>query len=127
MQSEGNLMNMTVPITTVDTFEAKIYCGLNSTKKNINFDVVYPLNICREYCNKVGLCVTISKTRYIYTGGYERGIVVGLINYPRFPASEDEITKKALELAEMLMDKLGQKRVTVVTSKKTYMLGEIND
>ncbi len=42
--------------------------------------------ICRAHCDAVGLCVTVTATSYIYTGGEEAGVIVGLINYPRFPS-----------------------------------------
>lgn len=63
----------------------------------------------------IGLCVTINRTDFIYTGGLESGVVVGLINYPRFPASAAEITSTALDLANGLMDALSQFTATVQT------------
>ncbi len=48
-------------------------------------------DICQEYCDEVGLCVTTTRTNYIYTNGSEPGVAVGFINYPRFPAEPEEI------------------------------------
>jgi hypothetical protein len=50
--------------------------------------------------------------------------VVELIHYPRFPRSqpEESITVQALNLAEILMERMNQKRISVVTSDETYTL-----
>lgn len=79
--------------------------------------------ICREYVDTVGLCVTITKTEYAYTGGKEDGVIVGLINYPRFPATPATVRKRALALAGILRKRLGQTRVSVVFPDETVMLG----
>lgn len=75
--------------------------------------------ICRQYCLDVGLCVTIEPTLYIYTGGEESGFRVGLINYPRFPASPALLQSHAEELAEKLRDALCQHSYTIMTPKAT--------
>ena len=75
--------------------------------------------VCREYCLRVGLCVTIEPSTYIYTGGEEAGYVVGLINYPRFCAEPAEILNKALELANLLLDRTAQHSVLVMDANET--------
>lgn len=74
---------------------------------------------CREYCFDVGLCVTVEPVSYIYTGGEEAGVRVGLINYPRFPAFHDEIREKARGLADMLMRRLCQHSYSIVGPNET--------
>lgn len=64
--------------------------------------------ICRDFCDAVGFCVTVTATSYVYTGGEEAGVIVGLINYPRFPASQAELADRALRLADRLREGLGQ-------------------
>ncbi len=71
-------------------------------------DIDQAKQICREYCFKIGLCVTIEPITYIYTGGEESGFRVGLINYPRFPSEPQEIKEKVNHLAMILMEKLCQ-------------------
>lgn len=61
----------------------------------------------REFCER-GACVAIQATTYVYTGGAEEGICATLINYPRFPASPDEMRAKAWALAEHLQAALYQ-------------------
>ena len=51
--------------------------------------------LCRDYCNRVGLCVTVTPTVFIYTGGAQSGVLVRLFNYPKFPAERDSIRDKA--------------------------------
>lgn len=81
-------------------------------------DYLQAKQVCREFCRR-GLCVTIEPTCYIYTGGEESGVRVGLINYPRFPSDEATIIKTALELAELLRQKLCQQSYSIVTPTKT--------
>lgn len=73
---------------------------------------------CRMYCSDVGLCVTVTPTTYIYTYGEEEGAIIGLINYPRFPAEREAIMKKATELAQSIMISCRQKAYTIQDSEK---------
>ena len=75
--------------------------------------------VCREYCFSQGLCVTIEPADYIYTGGEEAGIRVGLINYPRFPSTEAELLEKAKTLAYRLMCHLCQLSYSIVGPRET--------
>lgn len=76
--------------------------------------------VCREFCYAVGLCVTVEPTAYIYTGGEEAGVRVGLINYPRFQAEPAAIRDRAFDLANHLREALCQRSWSVVTSEETY-------
>lgn len=115
-------------ISVQPTFTATIYVG---TKEGRTFDPNAKLhsiseieNICQEYCNARGLCVTVTTTRFVYTGGYEFGAAVGLINYPRFPKENKDILDTAIELARILKKSLGQLGVSVVTPQLTYWIDE---
>jgi len=79
--------------------------------------------ICQAFCDQVGLCVTVTPTEYIYTGGQEAGLIVGLINYPRFPSLPIEIFAKAEELAHRLVEGLGQRGATIQAPDKTIWIG----
>jgi hypothetical protein len=76
---------------------------------------------CRRACMQ-GLCVTVSPIEYIFTGGSESGAIIGLINYPRFPASETEIKNKAIDLAFRLMDDCCQRSCTLQTPIASMLL-----
>lgn len=73
----------------------------------------------RGYCDDVGLCVTVTETRYVYTGGLTFGVVVGLINYPRFPLTGGEIWAHAEALAAILCRGLKQESYTIQAPDKT--------
>ena len=54
------------------------------------------------------------------TAGEEYGVEIGLINYPRFPASKETITDKARELGKLCRDASFQNSYLVMTPEKTY-------
>ncbi|TIX43991.1 MAG: hypothetical protein E5V40_01040 [Mesorhizobium sp.] len=76
---------------------------------------------CQEFCLE-GECVNFAPCEYIFTGGREAGVRVGLINYPRFPRPPEEIFAKALRLAEFLIERLHQSSASVVASDRTVFL-----
>ena len=69
---------------------------------------------CRKFCED-GSCVTVTQTSFIYTGGEQSGVLVRLINYPRFPSGPYEIEAKAMKLAEHLRAALYQDSFTVIS------------
>lgn len=81
----------------------------------------YPkaIKVVEKYCNEVGYCVTIRPTLYVYRGGQESGVAVGLINYPRFPAEPKAIVDKAIEIAEKLRVALDQESFSIETPHDT--------
>lgn len=109
-----------------DTFTARIYVGCLDTEKGFERPIAEIKATCQNFVEDVGLCVNVQDTFYQYgsdgDGGNERGAIVELIQYPRFPKPEEEITETALELAELLMERMNQKRVSVITSIDTYTL-----
>lgn len=98
-------------IETSPSFSVQIYIAGNRTDA---------AKICREFCFNVGYCVTVSDTEYVYTGGMESGVVIGLINYPRFPREPGEILKVAEQLGMALMTGLCQHSFSIVTPQDTY-------
>lgn len=107
---------------TVSTWWANIYVGLRVASSKVVYDVGDARAICAEYC-KCGLCVTVTPTTFVYTGGDEPGVIVGLINYPRFPKDEHELRVLAVGLADDLLRGLKQLRVSVQMPSLTVMLG----
>ena len=91
------------------TFRSRIY---------IAGDYAEAKTLCRKYC-MTGLCVTLLKCDFVYTGGAESGVEVGLVNYPRFPSTEDEIRKKSVDLACELIRGLCQTSALVVDDVET--------
>lgn len=76
-------------------------------------------SVCQSYCDEVGYCVTVEPANYVYTLGAERGAVVGLINYPRFPRDPDAIFAHAEALGLRIMEQCGQKSFSIMTPTVT--------
>lgn len=106
------------------TFTATIYLGLREGYSSIAHSMDEVEAVCQEYCDKIGLCVTVTPTKYIYTNGNESGCIIGLINYPRFPDHFENILDRAFDLAKILMKEFKQTRISVLTPFQTYMFEE---
>ena len=83
-------------------------------------DFLKAKEICQKYCDEKGLCVTVTPTEYIYTGGTEPGVVVGMINYPRFPKYPHQQIKTAQKLAMRLLEGLDQQSFSIETPQETH-------
>lgn len=70
------------------------------------------LRAVREFCEE-GACFAVHATDYAYTGGLEAGVCVTRINYPRFPATDNEINAQVFRLAEHMRARLFQDSYTV--------------
>ena len=77
---------------------------------------------CRKYCMEDGFCVTITPTDFIYTGGEESGVCIGIQNYPRFPSTKKELYEKAIRLANELITAAHQWTALVVAPEMTVWL-----
>lgn len=66
-----------------------------------------------------GMCVTLAPQTFIYSGGREEGFRVGLINYPRFPKTPDELFNEARMIGLWLRAHLGQTSFSIVTPRET--------
>jgi hypothetical protein len=73
---------------------------------------------CREMCFPKGLCVTIEKTKYIFGGGTEDGVRVGLIQYPPFPESIEDLIHKAISVGKKIAEENHQFSFTIVTARE---------
>lgn len=73
----------------------------------------------RAECLREGLCVTIEPTTFIYTGGEEEGYRVGLLNYPRFPCTPEELEARAQVVAMALLEATHQHSALMVTPTTT--------
>ena len=111
----------------VSTFVAIIYVGLKNRDNDLVYDLGLIEGICQKYCDKIGLCVTVTPTKFIYTNGNEPGAAIGFINYPRFPERARSIRKKVMELAKLLLIGCKQYKVSVVFKNKTMMLERNKD
>lgn len=104
------------------SYNVQIWVGLKEQYSDKIHTIDDVRIICDKWVNGVKDCVTITPTEFRYVDGYENGVIVGYINYPRFPRTRKEIRRRALLLGEKLMRELGQYKVTVTTPFKSYML-----
>lgn len=73
-------------------------------------------------CWREGLCVTVTPTTFVYSGGVEEGMRIGFVNYPRFPKTPEEIFQRAEQVARLLVDGLCQRTALIETPEQTYWL-----
>ncbi|MHD0644285.1 hypothetical protein ACYPKM_01445 [Pseudomonas aeruginosa] len=95
----------------VDTFWARIHIAGEKSEA---------MPVIQHFCKEVPLCVTVQEEEFVYTGGREKGFVVELINYPRFPAEKDEINEKARKLAARLVATTAQDSCLIMTPEETF-------
>jgi hypothetical protein len=98
---------------TIDNYEAKIWLGLQEGYSGNYFPEEDVIETIKQWCSERGQCVNISQTKFVYVNNEENGLVIGFINYPRYPFSEGEIRKRAIELGKILMKKYAQFRVSI--------------
>lgn len=108
--------------TVVPTFTATIYVGLKVRQTGEILHQTIATSAIQGYVDLVGLCVTVTRTQFIYTNGSESGLAIGLINYPRFPSSAEQLRVHAIAIAEILLKTCKQLRVSVVMPSETIML-----
>jgi len=106
----------------VKTLEAQTY----TADIYIAGDYDIARQVCREYCMR-GQCVTVTPTTFTYTGGEEVGVRVGFINYPRFPKEQQAIWDAAIELAQLLIERLCQHSALVIATDKTQWMTRRED
>jgi hypothetical protein len=106
------------------SYNANIYVGLKPGYDGEVQPVEKAIELAQTYVDKVGLCVTVTPTNFVYKNGREPGVIVGLINYPRFPSEPSEIIDHAIALGDILKEGLEQYRVSVVLPELTTMIGE---
>jgi hypothetical protein len=113
---------VSVKVHTVKTFTANIYLGLKQGYSG----PITPADEVRawlqSFCNEARCGVSLSPTEFIYVDGSEPGLVIGFIQYPRFPRSIQEIKDLATRIAEGLLTLCQQQRVSIVFSDETVML-----
>lgn len=113
---------------TCPTFTASIYVGLKEGDAGNLHSLEEARIIIQEQVDGIKLCVTLTPTEFIYTQGNEPGVIIGLINYPRFPQSYAAIKANALHIAWVFLARFRQQRISVVFPAETIMIEEdVND
>lgn len=104
------------------SYNVQIWIGLRESYSEVVHTMDEARLICDNYVNSVKDCITITPTEFRYVDGSEPGVIIGWIQYPRFPRKRKEILRRALRLADKMMYALGQMKVTITTPNKSYML-----
>lgn len=111
---------------TCTPYHIRIFCGLKEGYGTATYNIFHSIEevklVCQAYCDKIGFGVSVTPTNFVYTGGHEEGVIVGIMNYPRFPKSEEELKIRALEIAQILLKKFNQERLSIEYPDKVVML-----
>ncbi len=107
-----------------NSYNISLYVGFKNIVTNEELPIDLAKYACQKYCDEAGLCVSITPTTFIYTNGKENGCIIGFINYPRFPQTNDQIFNHAVNIAKILKEKYHQNKVTLVASNKTLMISD---
>ncbi len=107
---------------TVETITAKIYLGLREGYTSNIHSIDELKTFLQEYINRVGLCVTVTPTTFLYKDGKEEGVIIGLINYPRFPTTKEKLKNTTAEIAQLCKNKYKQNRVSIEYQEETVMI-----
>jgi hypothetical protein len=107
---------------TEKSYNVQIWCGLRSGYSDKIYTIDDVRRICKIYIADIRDCISITSTEFMYVDGSEPGVIIGWINYPRFPRTEIDIEDRALSLAKRLRDGLCQERVTITTPNYSYMI-----
>ena len=105
-----------------NTFTAHIYVGQRVSYSDTILPLELAENYLHQYVDKVGCCVTITPTKFIYSSnrlsapiaGEEPGFIVSLINYPIYPEILSSTRDKAYAIATALKEIYHQEKVSIV-------------
>lgn len=76
--------------------------------------------VCRRAAFPSGLCVTIEPVKYIFGGGTEDGVRIGMIQYPPFPEQIFVLMEKAEALGKEVAEASCQFSYSIVTAGNNY-------
>jgi len=105
-----------------ESYNLQIWVGLRAHYTETLFDIQDVRNVVDAYIKKNKTCVTITPTEFRYVDGWEPGVIIGLIQYPRFPKKEVVLLEDAKNIALLLKECLHQERITITSPTWTYML-----
>lgn len=107
----------------IPSFNVQIWCGLKNGYSGFEQRIEYVNYLVDQLIVDFGGdCMTVTPTNFRYLDGSENGVVIGYIQYPRFPRTETEIIERAIKVGEELMKNLRQNRVTITTPHESIML-----
>jgi hypothetical protein len=109
---------------SVETHRASVFVGLREGYSSCVHSLDEVIDLACGYCDRVGLCVTVTPTTFCYTNGREPGAILGLIHYPRFPRDDPAayLREHAMALGQMALEAFRQLRVTVMLEDVSILL-----
>ena len=96
------------------TYWANIYLGLRVEYTDKQHTYAKAEKFIKKYVTDNPMCVTMTRTNFAYVDGDERGLIIGIINYPRFPKSQRKLKEYAMEFAKVLKEEFAQKRISIM-------------
>lgn len=111
----------------VETFTATIYVGLKHHYEGEVMPFEQVEDIIQRWVDGIGMCVTVTRTKYVYTKGNEPGIIVGFINYPRFPSTPGDIAYRVFDLAQILLKECKQMQLSIVFPDETILFSNTEE
>jgi len=107
---------------SLETITAKIFLGLREGYGDRVHNIDEVKDFLQRYTDRISLCLTVTPTTFIYKDGREDGVIIGLINYPRFPTTREKLKQTAEEIANMCKEEYKQNRVSIEYQDQTVML-----
>jgi len=104
------------------SYNVQIWVGLREGYTDFIHDMDSVRAVIDNYIEANSTCVTITPTEFRYYKGFEPGVIIGLIQYPRFPKKESQILEQAKDIAILLKETFKQNRISITTPKYTYMI-----
>ena len=109
------------------TFYANIYMGLTRGYEGEEIDRKEVETYLSFFSNKHQIGITVTDTHFIYPSGEEKGVCLGIIDYPRYPVGSKKIRIISEGLVDDLLDLFDQERITVVYPDTTIMFERGNE
>jgi hypothetical protein len=116
---------------SIKAFSAKVTFGLEREYFSENIDkkviIQYLRNSQEELIKKkIYLSASIYEATVVMSGQQEPHLVIGFINYPKFPLAEDVLKNEIEILTKNLMHEFQQNRVVIEYLDETIMFEKTN-
>jgi hypothetical protein len=112
---------------SVKTFTANLTLGLKvgyTDKLNSLAEVREALTDSQQQIRAqtgIGLSAKLTECEIVFLGQIEPSVEISFIQYPKFPANEQQLKQAILQLASLMMEKLQQNRTVIVFQDETIM------
>jgi len=83
--------------------------------------------VCRRFAFPSGLCVTVESVSYVFGGGQEEGVRIGLIQYPPFQEEPIVIRGRAIRLGRDIAEENYQWSYTIIDSSEVRHYSRRNE